>query len=214
MVAIPVNLPLQHDITLPIRVQHVANGREQQALDYFLAEVEATIGQQVRNLFDYGAPTLASRDVLERFAKNDGLAVPVRPETETEAAVTIASLRAIYQAWQGLGCERGLGFLRFVLQMLWPNQWQIIRLWQDPALPYPVSATRFETPGAILTSRIQIVLDDEVSRIGLAELVTSVRRLVPANIVTSVYIDIPVQDNRNAVACVGDGMQVADLSPF
>lgn len=137
---------------------------------------------QMQDLVDYGTPHLGSRTVVERFTKQDGLAVLRRPVTAD------VLMRIIYANWSSLASERGLGFLQFVLQMLWPDQWQVIRLWHSKLYvsQYPRFLFESSTASRFLTSRIRIYLDDTVPSGELSELAPILRRLVPANIVPQV----------------------------
>ena len=108
--------------------------------------------QQVQDMLDYGCPHLGSRTVIERFSKQDGLVVLRRPFTSDTL------MRVIYANWSSMASERGLGFLEFVLRMLWTDQWQIKRMWHPikTYLNYPAHITVDEKPDHFLTSRLRI----------------------------------------------------------
>jgi hypothetical protein len=57
-------------------------------------------------------------------------------------------------------------------------------------------------------------LDDAVDRFELSELAPVLRRLVPANIVPQVVLDVPTVDMQLGAAVVMQSYQVADLTPF
>ena len=196
------------NFTLPIDRQHAHDGLER-ALSRAVAQVMADeLQPNLQDLVDYGAPHLGSRTVVERFTKLDGLAVLRRPVTAD------VLMRVIYANWASLASERGLGFLQFVLQMLWPDQWQIARLWHSIpfASQYPRFLNETETETRFLTSRIRIRLDDSVDRFELSELAPVLRRLVPANIVSQVVLDVPTVDMQLGAAVVMKSYQVADLT--
>lgn len=211
----PVNFPLGQVLGTPIARQPTANDTEAVIAELFATALEMISGR-VADLRDYGAPVLGSRNVLERMSKHDGLAVLVRSASETDTELTTAIMRAIYASWVGLGSERGLGFLEFVLQMIWPDAWTLRRLWHTIEGQYPRFLTHdpYNQDDFFLTSRIQILLDDSIARTELSELAPILRRLVPANIVPSVVIDVPVEEMGIGVAVAMTGYQVADLSPF
>lgn len=211
----PVSFPVGQVLGTPIALQPTANDTETVLAELFATALEM-ISERVADLRDYGAPMLGSRNVLERMSKHDGLAVLVRSASETDTELTTAIMRAIYASWIGLGSERGLGFLEFVLQMIWPDAWTLRRLWHTIEGQYPRFLTHdpYNQDDFFLTSRIQILLDDSIARTELSELAPVLRRLVPANIVPSVVIDVPVEDMAIGVAVVMTGYQVADLSPF
>ncbi len=198
------------NFTLPIDRQHAHDGLER-ALSRAVAQVMADeLQPSLQDLVDYGAPHLGSRTVVERFTKLDGLAVLRRPVTAD------VLMRVIYANWASLASERGLGFLQFVLQMLWPDQWQIARLWHSIpfASQYPRFLNETETETRFLTSRIRIRLDNSVDRFELSELAPVLRRLVPANVVPQVVLDVPTVDMQLGAAVVMQSYQVADLTPF
>lgn len=210
-----VSFPVNQVLGTPIALQPTANDTETVLAELFATALEMISGR-VADLRDYGAPVLGSRNVLERMSKHDGLAVLVRSASETDTELTTAIMRAIYASWVGLGSERGLGFLEFVLQMIWPDAWTLRRLWHTIEGQYPRFLTHdpYNQDDFFLTSRIQILLDDSIARTELSELAPILRRLVPANIVPSVVIDVPVEDIGIGIAVVMTGYQVADLSPF
>ena len=213
----PVNFPMVQSLGAPIAAQHAADEIELMLADLFVYGLNL-LGERVTDLRDYGAPMLGSRNVLERMSKHDGLAVLVRSASATDTAITTAIMRAIYTSWIGLGSERGLGFLQFILQLLWPQQWTIRRLWHTAEGQYPHHLTHdpYNQDDFFLTSRVQILLSDDgsIPRSDLSELAPVLRRLVPANIVPSVVIDVAVEDSQVGVATVMKGMQVVNLSPF
>ena len=75
----------------------------------------------------------------------------------------------ILSAWQGMASGRGLAFLQFVLDMLFPGNNRVLRLWHSKELAdaYPVAVSEKQMPGSFLTSRVRIALtlDDDNSDI-------------------------------------------------
>jgi hypothetical protein len=140
------------------------------------------IDEQLQNLLDYGAPHIGSPEVIERFTKQDGLVVLRRPVSSDTL------MRVIYSNWSSIASERGLGFLEFVLRMLWTDQWIIKRMWHpiSTITSYPTYIIDEERPDHFLTSRIRITIDESVDLAEIIELAPITRRLVPANIVVMV----------------------------
>ena len=192
----------------PIERQFAHSGRELAIATAVKQVMAMQLGQPLQDLVDYGAPHLGSRTVIERFTKQDGLAVLRRP------AMADVLMRIIYANWSSIASERGLAFLEFVLKMLWPNQWQIVRLWHS--IPYYEHYPRFlieqELENYFLTSRIRIKLDNEVNRSELSELSPILRRLVPAHIVPQVVIDVPTEPMVQGCVTLMRRYQVADFS--
>jgi hypothetical protein len=198
------------NFVLPLERQYAHDGLESALSRAIVQVMTDELQASLQDLLDYGAPHLGSRTVVERFTKLDGLAVLRRPVTAD------VLMRVIYANWASIASERGLGFLQFVLQMLWPDQWQIIRLWHSIpfANQYPRFLNESESATRFLTSRIRIRLDNSVDRFELSELAPVLRRLVPANIVPQVVLDVPTEDMQLGAAVVMQCYQVADLSPF
>lgn len=196
------------NFALPIERQFAHAGREQALASAVSQVINEQLGQPLQDLVDYGAPHLGSRTVVERFTKQDGLAVLRRP------AMADILMRIIYANWSSIASERGLAFLEFVLKMLWPNQWQIVRLWHS--IPYYKHYPQFlieqELDNHFLTSRIRIKLDNQVDRSELSELSPILRRLVPAHIVPQVVIDVPTEPMMQGGVALMRRYQVADLT--
>ena len=116
------------DINFTRPIDQQRNNRRSSGLETAMAkafkQVFADVFQeQIQDLLDYGAPHIGSPTVVERFSKQDGLVVLRRPVTSDTL------MRVIYANWSSIASERGLGFLEFVLRMLWTDQWQIKRMW-------------------------------------------------------------------------------------
>lgn len=168
------------------------------------------LGMALEDLRNYGVAWLGRDEVVERFIKQDGLVVLKRPNTGP------LLMRVIYQNWLALGSERGLGFLQFVLQMLWPDQWQVVRLWHSVATVnrYPLDVVEQEGAGKFLTSRIRVYLPDDADRAELAEIAPVLRRLVPAHVVPEIALAVFSDAMQVGVAVAMSRYEVANLSPF
>lgn len=217
----PVSFPILTDLTQPIARQNAANTAEEDIAAVFVSVFGSEIASRFIDVMDYGAPVLGSRNVLERVTKQDGLAVLIRDTSDTDYDTTTAIMRAIYASWISLGSERGLAFLQYVIQMLFPDTWTIKRLWHPISRvgQYPRYLTNSPYgdapfPAFFLTSRIQIFFDETVALDVLSELAPSLRRLVPANIVPTIAVSIPIEDLGVGISLGMYGTMVADLSPF
>lgn len=167
--------------------------------------------QRIQDILDYGAPHLGSRTVVERFTKQDGLVVLRRPQTSDTL------MRVIYANWSSMANKRGLGFLEFVLRMLWTDQWQIKRMWHPIStyLSYPRFLVDEEKPNHFLTSRIRISIDESVDLAELIELSPILRKLVPANIVVKVHakaLDTELGDTELGAAVIAKNYLIFDES--
>lgn len=167
--------------------------------------------QRIQDILDYGAPHLGSRTVVERFTKQDGLVVLRRPQTSDTL------MRVIYANWSSMANKRGLGFLEFVLRMLWTDQWQIKRMWHPISTytNYPQFLVDEEKPNHFLTSRIRISIDESVDLAELIELSPILRKLVPANIVVKVHakaLDTELGDTEIGAAVIANSYMVYEES--
>lgn len=156
----------------------------------FMTAFHELYGETVQDIHYFGMPHLGSPKVVERFTKQDGLAVLRRPSSSDE------TMRVIYSNWRSLASKRGLAFLEFVLQMLWANQWEIHRLYHSKERidGYPTLATTNRTQDSFLTSRIMITLDSEVDVNELVDLAPTLNRLVPANIVPKISYGAEIEE--------------------
>lgn len=163
------------------------------------------------DIFDYTAPFMGTKQVIERFTKLNGLAI-LRRENDHVADKLMAIILA---NWQALASERGLAFLQFVLDMLYPKQNQIIQLYHSKtkASLYPLYLSEQPTDDSFLTSRIRIKIADNVDMKELVELVPVFRRLVPAHIVPDVTIQLELPDlPKLGMAMASHQIMIADFS--
>lgn len=195
---------------LPIDSQYRKNELEGVITAIFGKLIDDNFAAGLKDLFDYGAPYLGSPTVVERFTKQDGLAVLRRPDTSAKL------MKIIYANWSSLATKRGLAFLEFVLQMLWPQQWSIIRLYHPiPQInQYPDLITTIPKPTRFLTSRVRIILDESIDHQELSELSPILKRLVPAHVVPSIAVNLEPSDTENVrIGLAMIGQHFADHTP-
>lgn len=156
----------------------------------FMTAFHELYGETVQDIHYFGMPHLGSPKVVERFTKQDGLAVLRRPSSSDE------TMRVIYSNWRSLASKRGLAFLEFVLQMLWADQWKVKRLYHSIDLidRYPTVTTVEPVDNSFLTSRILISLDSDVDFSEASHLAPTLFRLVPANIVAQISSNFETED--------------------
>ena len=162
----------------------------------FIAVFNEIFKEKIQDIHHYGMPHLGSPIVVERFSKQDGLAVIRRPQSSD------LIMRVIYANWRSLASKRGLAFLEFILQMLWANQWQIVRLYHSIARKdeYPKHVVETDLPENFLTSRIFVLLDANIDVNELRQLTPTLQRLVPANILPTVGVRMQIKDSKMYVA--------------
>lgn len=200
------------ELTAPIHYQYEANRIETALSAIFRQVFDEMLGNGLNDLMNYGAPFLGSSTVVERFSKQDGLVVLRRPDTSAKI------MRIIYANWSSLASNQGLAFLEFVLQMLWPDQWQIYRLYHPKTTQaqlnlYPALLVTAENSQTFLTSRIRVMMDTNIDVAELAQLAPVLKRLVPANIVPSIAFGIDTEVSGIAIAAGMAGFNLGDHTP-
>lgn len=192
------------NFTQTIEAQFAHDGLETAIASAVKQVFAENLANQMQDLVDYGSPHIGSATVVERFTKQDGLSALRRGDP------TGKLLRIIYANWSSLASERGLGFLEFVLKMMWGDDTQVVRLWHSVAriTSYPDMVVEQQQAGYFLTSRIKISLGESINLNEAIELAPILKRLVPAHILPNLYSDAVNADlvlgNEN-----GDGLGVA-----
>lgn len=164
---------------------------ENELKQLFIALFQELLRTQFRRIDHYGYPHLLDEsdfETAQRFIKLEGLSLLNR-EIDNQPY-----MREVFRAWRGQHSRRGLGFLEFYLQMLWPDAWQIKQYWHSIAQKenYPFN-TVIESGGDFLTSRVAVLLDPNLvtNFEELAKMTPALKRVVPARIVLSFSIKIP-----------------------
>lgn len=199
-------------LSSPINHSHLYDELERSMALAFREMLKNHLLNEMNDMYYYATPFLGGKTVVERFSKLNGLAVLRRDDGGFSDKV----MAIILAQWQALASERGLAFLQFVLDMLYPKQNEIVRLWHDKkrANDYPNFLYETSSNQRFLTSRIRIKLNSNINLSELSELAPTLRRLVPAHIVPeiAVYVGIDNSPIGMAVACKGK-YHVADFSP-
>ncbi|SDB86885.1 hypothetical protein [Acinetobacter boissieri] len=200
-----------NSFTQPIDASFKQDGLETSLVSAFQYVFESMLQAQLQDLIDYGCPHIGSRDVVERFAKKDGLVV-LRRDDATDRLMQI-----IFSNWSSMASARGLTFVEFVLTCLWQNHWTLTRLWHDleKVKQYPRFLTDIPSENTFLTSRVNLYLSRDVALKEIIELSPIVRRLVPAHIVLKVIADelnTDIGDSVFGITVAGRGYHFFDLS--
>lgn len=200
------------DFLSPLAFTHKSNELERAMAGVFTAVVQERQINQLNDIYSYGVPWLGSPTVVERFTKLNGLAVLRR----NDGGLSDKLMSVIYANWESIASERGLAFLQFVLDMLYPNQNQIARLWHSiaQASRYPLYLSESQGVDKFLTSRIRIKIDSGIDITELSELAPTLSRLVPWQVVPEVAVSIDTDDMGVQVALAGEFFHVANFSPY
>lgn len=200
------------DFLSPILHSHAANELERAMAGIFTGIVQDLQIEQFNDIYNYGVPWQGSRNVVERFTKLNGLAVLRRDD----GGLSDKLMGVIYSNWTAIASERGVGFLQFVLDMLYPNQNKIIPLWhsKELAASYPRFVAETKGQNRFLTSRVRIKMDVSVDIAELSELAPTITRLVPWHVVPEVAVGVETRPLDFVVAVAGELYQVANFSPY
>lgn len=199
--------------TSTVEHSHKANEIDAAVAGVFSKLVEEFELKNLRDMNSYGAPWLQSCPVvLERFSKLNGLVIL----RQDEDGLSTDIMGMILSNWQSIASERGLDFLQFVLDMLFPNKNRILRLWHSKELAgaYPLAVSEKRLPNSFLTSRVRIALTLDEGNSNITEIAPILEKLVPWNIVPEIAVSIEFNDVDLGVAVAGLRYHVAYLSPF
>lgn len=200
------------DFVSPLLRTHASNDLERAMAGIFTSIVQDLQIEQLNDIYSYAAPWQGSRTVVERFTKLNGLAVLRRDD----GGLSDKLMSVIYSNWTAIASERGVSFLQFVLDMLYPNQSKIIPLWHSKALAsgYPRYVAEAKGQNRFLTSRVRIKMDADVDIAELSELAPTITRLVPWQVVPEVAVAIDTKPLGFQVAVAGELYEVANFSPY
>ena len=200
------------DFLNPILKSYAANDLERAMAGVFTSLIQDQHINELNDILNYGTPWQGSRTVVERFTKLNGLTVLRRDD----GGLSDTLMSLIYANWSALASERGIQFLQFVLNMLYPDQNSIVQLWHSKELAnsYPLYATEISGEDRFLTSRIRIKIDSSVDVGELSELSPTIAKLVPWHIVPEVAVTIDTQDLGMHMAIAAQGYNVANFSPY
>lgn len=201
------------DFTRTVQESHKANELDEAIAGVFTKLIEEYELEGLVDMNSYGAPWLESSPVvIERFSKLNGLVI-LRQDAE---GLSTDIMAMILSAWQGMASGRGLEFLQFVLNMLFPGNNRVLRLWHSKELAnsYPVAVSEKEMPDSFLTSRVRIALTLDDDNSDISDIAPVLEKLVPWNIVPEIAVSVNFSQVDAAVAVGGYRYHVAYLSPF
>lgn len=201
------------DFTRTVQESHKVNELDEAIAGVFTKLIEEYELESLIDMNSYGTPWLESSPVvIERFSKLNGLVI-LRQDTE---GLSTDIMAMILSAWQGMASGRGLEFLQFVLNMLFPGNNRVLRLWHSKELAnsYPVAVSEKEMPGSFLTSRVRIALTLDDDNSDISDIAPVLEKLVPWHIVPEIAVSVNFSQVDVAVAVGGYRYHVAYLSPY
>lgn len=99
-----------------------------------------------------GTPHLGSYELLHSSLAADGLSIYQGGVSGMESGLYLL------RAWRAHNPKRGLHLLKTYLQLLWPNVWECVQMWQDKAQAYPTALSDKDGGNHFLTSRVHVSL--------------------------------------------------------
>ena len=169
--------------TIPHALEPLENSHEADAVEAAFKRAFMEVFEELlREKFDrvnlYGIPHRGDQETVERFTKQDGIAI-YRANSEL-------FLRELFRGWKSQHTKRGLEFLRFYLQLIFPNQWGCVQLWHSNTGTYPNVTYPAEVEGtSFLTSRVVVNINSPSinEAILLQKIVPALRSVVAAKFV-------------------------------
>jgi hypothetical protein len=166
----------------PLKASQEADQVEADLKSIFIAVFRTLLRQKFFQINLYGMPHLGNFTTVERHVKQEGLAMPRNINTE-------AYMRELFRAWRARNPRRGLAFLRYYLQLLWPDGSQVQQMWQDKAEPYPTALSPTDGGNHYLTSRLHVGIettDADGTQIAVAS--AAMHTIIAARLVLYVYM--------------------------
>lgn len=137
----------------PLRESFEFDDMEAAVKAAFMGVFEDLIRTRFDRVNKYGIAHRDDTTTVERFTKQDGIAV-YRENSDVY-------LRELFRAWKARNPRRGLSFLKHYMQMMFPNKWECTQLWHLTNGSYPNATLPSELPGgSYLTSRVAISIAD------------------------------------------------------
>lgn len=168
---------------LPLRVSHEADQTERELKALFILLFEKYLRSDERYINVLGAPHLGPRDLVEQSLAADGLSI-YRGST-----VALGAGAYLLRAWRAHNPKRGLHLLKTYLQLLWPNVWTAVQMWQQVGQPYPTVLEEEDLGSHYRTSRVHVSLPSYVtSGSDLNAISSGLRAAVPARILLNLAI--------------------------
>ncbi|MCC3307540.1 hypothetical protein [Psychrobacter sanguinis] len=201
------------DFTRTVQESHKANELDEAISGIFTKLIKEYELENLVDMNSYGTPWLESSPVvIERFSKLNGLVI-LRQDAD---GLSTDIMAMILSSWQAMASGRGLAFLHFVLDMLFPGNNRVLRLWHSKELAnsYPVAVSEKEMPGSFLTSRVRIALTLDDNNSDISDIAPVLEKLVPWHIVPEIAVSNEFGQVDVAVAVGGYRYHVAYLSPF
>lgn len=164
---------------------------ESELKQLFIALFEQQLRTKFRRIDHYGYPHLLDEpdfETVQRFVKLDGLSLLNREINNQPYMLEV------FRAWRGQHQRRGLGFLEFYLQMLWPNAWTVTQWFHSVpnASNYPLNLSVNNAGNKFLTSRVSVLIDPyqltDISEV--LKITPTLKRIVPARVVLNVAMGL------------------------
>jgi hypothetical protein len=167
----------------PLKQSWEASQYEADLKALFMQVYESMLRIKFNQINTYGMGHAGDFEVLERLAKQDGIAA-------YRVAGKDPNIRALYRGWKAHNPRRGTEFLKYYLQLLFPNQWRVEQLYQKAAAVYPLDLSAVKRAGDFRTSRILVTIVSQSATDAqvLALIMPSLRSVIPARLMALIRL--------------------------
>lgn len=168
---------------MPLAVSHEDNQVELELKELFMTLFEGYVRDSERYVNALGMPHNGPSDLVSQSLAAQGLSI-FRGVRDVRGVGAY-----LLRSWVAHNPKRGLKLLETYLQLMWPNVWTAVQMWQDKDLPYPEGLVEEDGGNHYLTSRVNVSLPGRITdgsdvnaiQIGL-------RAAVPARVVMNIAI--------------------------
>lgn len=168
---------------MPLAVSHEDGHIERELKELFMTLFEANVRESERYVNALGMPHNGPTDLVSQSLTAQGLSI-FRGVRDVRGVGAY-----LLRSWVAHNPKRGLKLLQTYLQLMWPNSWTVVQMWQDKSLPYPEGLVEEDGGNHYLTSRVNVSLPGRITdgsdvnaiQIGL-------RAAVPARMVMNISI--------------------------
>jgi hypothetical protein len=173
---------IPHQLT-PLAESHECSDYERDLKQMFMVLFETMLRIKFNQINTYGISHVADFDVIERFTKHEGIAA-FRVNGKEE------NIRALFRGWKSQNPRRGTAFLKFYLQLFFPNQWSVEQLYQNALAVYPNDLSPVKRPNDFKTSRVlvKIAAKSANDAMVLTMIMPSLRSVIPARLVALIRL--------------------------
>lgn len=168
---------------LPLVYSAEADAIEAELKELFILLFEANLREGERFVNTLGMPHLGTATQIEQSLAADGLSI------YRGAAAAGGAGAYLLRSWRAHNPKRGLALLKTYLQLLWPNVWTAVQMWQDKSVAYPDGLVEEDAGNHFLTSRVHVTLPSRSTSGGdVSAISAGLRASLPARMLLQLTI--------------------------